>query len=165
MDLEESEKCRQLFRLHLRGTVHQWTRSRLRLQKRQAWLRRCQAHPASAAEYQCLHFGRALGQSQDHHASDLHRRLVAADQGSGSHQQHDRSGRRRHYDACRQPQSGGANRGQAWGHGVRLSLQPSRAGATDLPHRSRVELDRPLSEICRHVDEGRDHPQLLSRWG
>ena len=43
-------------------------------------------------------------EARHHHHGDLHRRLVAAGQGSGSREQPHRPGRRRHHDARGQPQ-------------------------------------------------------------
>ena len=64
VDRQGPEEHRQLFRLHLRGAVHQRHRRRLCLEDRQARLRRGEAHPAGAAEHQRLHAGRAARQSR-----------------------------------------------------------------------------------------------------
>ena len=79
-------------------------------QDQEARLRRRQADPAGAAQHQRLHAGRALGRPDDHHAGDLHRRLVAAGQGGRGHQQPGRPGRRRHHLPRRQPEGGGRDR-------------------------------------------------------
>ena len=49
-------------------------------------------------------------QSEGHHAGDLHRRLVDAGQGSRSHQQPDRPGRRRPHLPRRRPEGRGRER-------------------------------------------------------
>ena len=53
---------------------------------RQARVRGGEAHSAGAAQHQRLHARRQARQSEGHHAGDLHRRLVDAGEGGGSHQ-------------------------------------------------------------------------------
>ena len=53
---------------------------------RQARLCRRQADSASVAQHQRLDARRQAGQSENHHAGHLHRRLVDAGEGGGSHQ-------------------------------------------------------------------------------
>ena len=60
---------------------------------------------------------------------DLHRRLVAAGQGSRGDQQPGRPGRRRHHLPRRQPEGGGRDRGAARRLRLRLPRQPGQARA------------------------------------
>ena len=160
---KDPEERRQLFRLYRRGPVHFRHRRRLLLQERQARLRRGQADPAGAAQHQRLHARRQARQPEGHHAGDLHRRLVDAGQGSRSHQQPDRPGRRRADLSRRRSEDHGRERGAPRRHGVRLSRQPVAAGAEGLSHRRGVELGSAVSEV-RQDDRGRRrHPELLSR--
>ena len=157
------EERRQLFRLYRRGPVYLRHRRRLLHQIRQARLRRRQADPAGAAQHQRLHARRQARQPEGHHAGDLHRRLVDAGQGSRSHQQPDRPGRRRPDLSRRRTEDHGGERRAPRRHGVRLSRQPVAAGAEGLPHRRRMELGSAVSEI-RQDDRGRrSDPELLSR--
>ena len=87
VDGEGPEERRQLFRLYRRGAIHRRHRRRPLHQDRQARLRRRQADPAAPAQRQRLHARRAARQSERDLAGDLHRRLVDAGEGSGSHQQ------------------------------------------------------------------------------
>jgi hypothetical protein len=48
-------------------------------------------------------------------------------------------------------------------HGLELSRQRREPGAAGASHRRRVELGGALSALRRDVQEGRDHPELLSR--
>ncbi len=107
------EERRQLLRLHRRGAVPRRHRRRRHVQDRQARLRRRQADPAGAAQHQRLHARRAPRQPECHAAGDLHRRLVDAGQGSGSHQQPGRCRRRRHHLPRRQPEDRHGERGAA----------------------------------------------------
>jgi len=68
--------------------------SPLHQQDRQARFRRCETDPAGAAQHQRLHARCQARQPEGDHAGDLHRRLVDAGEGSRSHQQPDRPGRR-----------------------------------------------------------------------
>ena len=147
VDRQGSEERRQLFRLYRRGAIYLRHRRRLLDQDRQARLRRRQADPAGAAQHQCLHARRQAGQPEGHHAGDLHRRLVDAGQGSRSHQQPDRSGRRCPDLSRRRAEDHGRERGAPRRDGVRLSRQPVAAGAEGLSHRRGVELGSAVSEI------------------
>ena len=62
----------------------------------------------------------------DHHAGDLHRRLVAAGQGGRGHQQPGRPGRRRRHLPRRQPEGGDRDRRAARHLHLRLPRQPVR---------------------------------------
>ena len=88
--------------------------------------------------------GARIGRPDDHHAGDLHRRLVAAGQGGGGRQQPDRPGRRRPHLPRRQPEGGRRDRRAARHLRLRLPRQPGGAGAEGLPHRRRVELGHGL---------------------
>ena len=130
---------------------------------RQARLRRRQADSAGIAQHQCLDARRQARQSEDHHASHLHRRLVDAGEGSRSHQQPDRSGRRRHHLPRRRSEDRGRECRAPRRDGHRLSRQPVGAGAEGLSHRRRVELGSALSALRQDVHFGRDHSELLPR--
>ena len=129
VERQGSEERRQLFRLHRRGAIYFRHRRRLLHQDRQARLRRRQADPAGAAQHQRLHARRQARQPESHHAGDLHRRLVDAGQGSRSHQQPDRSGRRCPDLSRRRTEDHGRERGAPRRDGLRLSRQPVAAGA------------------------------------
>ena len=143
---------------HVSGIVAGYT-----TQERQARLRRRQADPAGAAQHQRLHARRQARQPEGHHAGDLHRRLVDAGQGGGSHQQPDRPGRRRPHLPRRRPEDRGRERRAPRRHGLRLSRQPGAARAEGLSHRRRVELGGALSALREDVHGRRDDPELLSR--
>ena len=105
--------------------------------------------PSRAQQHQRLHARRALGQSESDDASHLHRRLVAAGQGSRIRQHARGPGHRRHHLPRRQPEGGDRDGGKARHLELRLSHEPGAARAQGLPHRRRVELVDNLRRLCR----------------
>ncbi len=129
----------------------------------QARLRRRQADPAGAAQHQRLHARRQARQSENHHAGDLHRRLVDAGEGSRSHQQPDRSGRRRRHLPRRRPEDRGRERRAPRRH-VHAAITSTR----------RCSRRRPISpapsgtgkcsiRASRRCSPPARHPELLPR--
>ena len=132
VDREGSEERRQLFRLHRRGAACQRHRRRPHVQIRQARLRRRQADSAGAAQHQRVHARRQARQPESHDAGDLHRRLVDAGEGGRSHQQPDRSGRRRAHLPRRRPEDRGRERRRAaapWSAAITSTSRCSRRKA------------------------------------
>ena len=120
-------------------------------QDRQARLRRRQADPAAAAQRQRLHARRQARQSERDLAGHLHRRLVDAGEGSGSHQQPGRRRRRRHHLPRRRAEDRDGERRAPRRHDLELSRQRGAACAAGPSHRRRVELGGALSALRADV--------------
>ena len=130
-------------------------------QEQEDRLHRRQADPAGAAQHQRLHAGRALGQARHHHQRDLHRRLVDAGQGSRSHQQPGRPGRRRVHDARRRPEGDRRDRGQARQDGLRLPRQPGQAGAQAYLTGAEWNWLTAYTTFIEAARSGKPHPNFL----
>ena len=84
-------------------------------------------------------------------AGDLHRRLVDAGEGGGSHQQPRGRRGRRHHLPRRRPEDGDGERGAPRRHDLELSRQRRAACAAGPSHRRRMELGGALSALRADV--------------
>ena len=145
------EEHRQLLRLHRRVPVPERHRRPAHATKSEKLgFVAAKPIPQVLRNINAFTLGAQVDRPEDHHAGDLHRRLVDAGQGGRGDQQPDRPGRRRRDLPRRLPQGRRSRPPSERGiYHLRLPRQPGQARAQGLPDRRRMELGARLHALHR----------------